>query len=707
MTTDSPIADLATNSLLTPWTGPFGLAPFSHIKPEHFLPALREGMRQHKAEIDAIATNPEPVTFENTILAMEQAGRLFSRVNLAFHALTGSDTNDALDAIEREIGPEESAHDDAITFNEALFKRIDTVFEARENLDAQAKRLVEKIHRGFVESGAKLPAETKKRVSAINTRLTELTTQFKQNNVADTNAYQLVLEDGDDLAGLPQSFLDASAAAAEQRGHPGKHVVTLNASSRVGFLTYAQRRELREALFRASKNRGDQDNEFDNKAIILEKVRLRAELARHMGYDTYSAYTTSDRMAKNPANVHKLLDELWSYSRPALIAEKAELEELAHSLGHNGELEEWDVYYYANILRERECAFNEEEAKQYFTLDKTIAAAFDTASRLFGLQFREVTDFDHYHPDVRAWEVLDAAGQHRALFLGDYFSRPSKKSGAWMWHLRSSDRTMPEGEQSPIVYNVCNFNKPAPGKSCLLTLDDVRTTFHEFGHALHDMLSQVDYPSLAGTSVKWDFVELPSQLFEHWSMTDEILGDFAHHHETGAAMPQELRHKIRKAEKFRQGYFVSGILSGSMLDMAWHDQTEDANVTDVHAFEQQLAAKIELPKILAYRPPSASFSHIFSGGYAAAYYSYLWSMVLDSDAFQAFVETGDAFNPEVGKRLHDYVYSAGDSQDPAELYRKFRGRDATVMPLLQDFGFLPESSQPSPSQKAQPDAPTL
>ncbi len=694
-------SDLLANPLLTVWQTPFGLPPFAAIKSEHYLPALREGIKQAQAEIDAIANNTDAPTFENTIIAMETAGALLSRIHNLFGALTGADTNEALQKTETEIAPQLAEHGNSVMLNAALFARIDSVYEARAKLPPQAQRLVEKYHRDFVESGAKLGENAKKRVGAINIKLSELTTQFSQNKLAEQNDYMLVLKDEKDFEGLPESVIAAAAATAAEHDLQGQHIITLNGSNRSAFMMHSPRRELREDLWKALNDRGDRDNAHDNKIIVLEIVKLRRALAREMGYVSFNDYVLADRMAKKPANVQTLLNEVWTHARPAALAEKIELEDLARDLGHNAEIKPWDWAYYANILRKKLVDFDAEEAKQYLTLDQVLKGVFATATNLFGITFKEVSGLSLYHSDVRAWEVLNADGTHRALFLGDFYARPSKRGGAWMSELRGYNPLAPDEQKTPIIYNVCNFNKPATGDACLLSLRDAETVFHEFGHALHGMLTKADYPSLAGTNVKWDFVELPSQLFEHWLMTDEVLGTYAKHYKSGEPMPQILREKIRQSKRFKQGNFAAGFVASIQLDLAWHALTDDADVDDLRAFERDLYQRLEVPETAQPFYRSTSFGHLFDNptGYASGYYSYLWAQVLDADAFEAFKETGNVFDPATAQKLHDYVYSAGDSEDPAELYRKFRGRDAGTEPLLRNFGFLNDNSQTHSSAK--------
>ena len=591
-------------------------------------------------------------------------------------------------ATEQEIMPLLTAHGNNVYQNEALFARVKAVYENRATLSPVQRRLVEKYHRSFVESGAALPEAARNRAAEINIRLSELATQFGQNILAENKDFCMWLE-GDDLQGLPQTLLDALAASAAELGQPGKYALTYSLSVVLPFLTFSTRRELRERVETARKARGDHDNAHNNTALMTEIATLRAELAQLMGFNTYSAYALDDTMAHTPANAKKLLDQVWAKAKEAGERDRADLQLIAADEGLNGDIRAWDWRYYAEKLRQQRYALSEEETQPYFTLDRMIEASFSTASQLFGIDFAEVTDLALHHPDARAWKVTKN-GQDVALFIGDYYARASKQSGAWMSELRGQNALTGE---LPVIYNVCNFNKPAPGKPSLLSMDDVRTIFHEFGHALHGMLSRASYPGLAGTNVSRDFVELPSQLFEHWALTKPILSQFARHYETGEAIPDALIDKIRRTMKFDTAHQKVEYTSAAMYDLAIHDKADFTGFAPA-AFEQDFKASVDMPAYasMIHRPPN--FKHIFEGGYSSMYYSYLWSEVLDADAFEAFEETGNVFSPEVGQRLHDYIYSAGNSEDPAKLYEKFRGRPATIDALLRKLGFAADEDAP-------------
>jgi peptidyl-dipeptidase Dcp len=675
---------VANNPLVAEWTGPFGLPPFAALKPEHFPPAFEQGIAGHRAEIDAIAANPARPNFDNTVAAMERSGALLTRVSNTFFVLAGADTSDDLQAIEREISPLLARHDNEIYLNEPLFQRIDDLHRRRHELGltAEQQRVLERYHTHFVRAGAGLDAEKKRRLAEIGERLASLGTAFDQNVLADEKAFALVLEEGD-LAGLPDFVLAAARAAAEERGFSGKHVITLSRSSIEPFLQFSSRRDLREKAHHAWLKRGENGGASDNRDIIAEMAALRAERAKLLGYASFADYRLADQMAKTPKAVRELLDNVWQRGRARAERERDELQAKIREEGGNFAVAPWDWRYYAEKVRKARYAIDEAETKPFFQLDRMIEAAFETARRLFGLTFSSV-DMPLYHPDVRAWEVKDGDGKHVGLFLGDYFARESKHSGAWMTSLRDQEKLA--GEIRPIIVNVMNFSKPEPGHAALLSFDDARTLFHEFGHALHGLLSNVTYPLLSGTSVSSDFVELPSQLYEHWLETPEILKKYARHCRTGEPMPQALLDRVLAARNFNQGCATVEYTASALVDIDLHS-LRDAEGIDVTAFERQALARIGMPDEIAMRHRLPHFQHLFSGGgYAAAYYSYLWSEVLDADAFLAFEEKGNVFDPNTAQRLHDYIYSAGNLRDPAEAYTAFRGRLPTVDALLKKRG---------------------
>ena len=674
----------AANPLLGAWTGAFGLPPFAALKPEHFPPAFQQALARQRAEVDAIAANPAAPDFDNTVAAMELGGELLNRVSSVFFVLAGADTSDALQEVERDISPLLARHSNEIYLSEPLFRRFDGLHRRRESLGltVEQKRVLDRYHTHFVRAGAALAADKKQRLAAIGERLATLGTTFGQNVRADEKAFALVPEDGD-LAGLPDFVLAAARAAAEERGFPGKHVITLSRSSIEPFLQFSARRDLREKAHHAWLKRGENSGATDNRAVITEMVQLRTERARLLGFETFADYRLDDQMAKTPKAVRELLDNIWGRGRARARRERDDLQAKVREEGGNFAIAPWDWRYYAEKVRKERYDIDEAETKPFFQLERMIEAAFETAHRLFGLNFSPV-DVPLYHPDVRAWEVKDAGGEHVGLFLGDYFARESKASGAWMTSLRDQEKLA--GDIHPIIVNVMNFSKPEPGHAVLLSFDDARTLFHEFGHGLHGLLSNVTYPLLSGTAVSSDFVELPSQLYEHWLEVPEILKKYARHCSTGEPMPQALLDRVLAARNFNQGCATVEYTSSALVDIDLHS-LRDADKLDVTGFERDTLARLGMPNEIVMRHRLPHFQHLFSGGgYAAAYYSYLWSEVLDADAFLAFEEKGNAFDPETAKRLHDYIYSAGNLRDPAEAYKAFRGRLPTVDALLKKRG---------------------
>jgi len=675
------------NPLLAAWTGPFGAPPFSQVRPEHFRPAFTAAIDERRAEIAAIKDNPEPPSFENTILALERAGGALDRVGRVFFHLAGADSNDEIEAIEREMAPLLARERNAVYLDDVLFQRVDAVYAARENpkLDAEARRLIERYRLAFVRSGAGLPAETKARLAEIAERLATLGAEFGQNVLADEKSFVLFLEEPADLAGLPSEFLAAAAETAAQRGKPGKHAVTLSRSSIEPFLQFSARRDLREKAFRAFVARGANGGAHDNAAIMSETVRLRDERARLLGYASFADYRLDDTMAKTPSAATGLLSQVWTPARAQALRDADALQAMIAEEGGNFELKPWDWRYYAEKRRRALYDFDEGVLKAHLPLERIIEAAFHVAHRLFGLSFVELRDIELPHKDARAWSVSDASGATIALFIGDYFARPSKHSGAWMNALR--DQAKLDGKILPIVLNTMNFAKPGAGEACLLSYDEAHTLFHEFGHALHGMLSDVTYPWLSGTHVARDFVELPSQLYEHWLDQPEILRQFARHHETGEPMPEALLEKVKAARRYGQGFATVEFLGSAFFDMAVHSLANPGEI-DVAALQARELAAIEMPQTIAPRHSAPHFQHIFSGeGYSAGYYSYLWSEVLDADGFEAFLETGDAFNPALAARLKRFIYSAGNSRPPEDLYAAFRGRAPHPDALLRKRGF--------------------
>ncbi len=665
------------NPALVNWTGHEGLPRFEAINDEDFAPAFDAAFVRHEAEIDAIAINPEPPSFENTVVALEIAGDELSRVSALFWTKAGAHTNEVIQALERDIAPKMSRHYSKIGTNPALFSRIDTLWEKRKELglDLEATRVLERHWKGFVKSGAKLAKPEQERLAVINETLAGLGAKFGQNVLADEKNWTLLLASEEELAGLPDFLKDAMAAAARDRGEDGKYAVTLSRSIIEPFLTFSENRELREQAFRAWTGRGENGGETDNRGIIAETLSLRAEKAKLLGYENYAALKLDDTMAKTPEAVNGLLLQVWEKAVMRAREEEAELAKLIAAEGRNHEVMPWDWRHYAEKLRAEKFSFSESELKPYLQLERIIDACFDVAGRLFGITATEKKGIAIYHPDVRVFEIRDAAGKLVALFLGDYFARSSKRSGAWMSSFQSQHKlTLKNGTvgEIPIVYNVCNFAKPADGKPALLSLDDARTLFHEFGHALHGMLSNVTYPSVSGTGVSRDFVELPSQLYEHWLTVPEILKKYAVHYRTGEPMPQALLDKVLAARTFNSGFATVEFTSSALVDMAYHTAE---SVSDPMALEAAALEKIGLPTSIVMRHRSPHFLHVFSGdGYSAGYYSYMWSEVLDADAFAAFEETGDPFDAAMAAKLKGHIYSIGGAVDPEDAYKAFRGK---------------------------------
>ncbi len=674
-----------TNPLLTAWRTPFGLPPFDCIRPADYGPAFKEALARHRQEIAAIGANPAKPTFANTIVALEKTGAALDRVADVFFNLASSDTSAELQEIERKIAPVLAEHWNAIQLDQKLFRRIEDLYERRDRLklDAEQLRLLERTTTTFVRAGARLDAKSRKRVAEINTRLAELMTAFGQNVLADEQSWRLALDGEADLAGLPQGVRDAAARTAADLKSPARYIITLSRSSIEPFLQFSARRDLREEAFKAWIRRGENGGKTDNRKIVAEIVKLRAELAKLMGYRTFAAYRLDDTMAKTPEAVRDLLERVWSAALDRVDEERSALTALARKEGGNYRLEAWDWRYLAEKERKARYDLDESEIRPYLQLDAMITAAFDTASRLFGLKFKELKDAPVYHPDVRAWEVTTKAGEHVGVFLGDYFARPSKRSGAWMSSFRGQHK-LGRG-QRPIVVNVLNFARGAEGQPTLLSIDDARTLFHEFGHGLHGLLSDVTYPSLAGTSVSRDFVELPSQLYEHWLTRPEVLKKFATHYKTGKPIPDSLIKRMTAARTFNQGFATVEYIASALVDMDLH-ALESADGLDVGVFETAALERLGMPREVVMRHRIPHFQHIM-GGYAAGYYSYLWSEVMDADAFAAFEEAGDIYDKKTARRLKEHVYSAGNRRDPLEAYVAFRGRPPEVESLLKKRGF--------------------
>jgi peptidyl-dipeptidase Dcp len=681
-------AKKSSNPLLAKWTAPFEMPPFDKIEPAHFRPAIDKAIETHKAEIEKLLSSLSSPTFSNTISAMEKSGTDLGRVLRVFYNLTGSHTNPELQAIERDIAPILSQHSTSISLDPRLFERVDTIHARgkRQKLDTEQRRVLERTHAGLVRSGARLGSEAKKRMAEINARLATLGTTFSQNILADEQAYKLILETEADLAGLPDFVRAAAKRAGNDLGHEGKHIITLARSSIESFLQFSTRRDLREAAFSAWIRRGEGGGTHDNRAVATEILALRAERARLLGFTTFAKFRLEDTMAKTPENVRGLLDKVWTAAVTKAGEERGMLQRMVDSEGGNFQIEAWDWRHYAERVRKAEFDLDEGEIKPYLQLDRMIDAAFDTATRLFGITFEERTDLPKYHPDIRIWEVKRADGSHLGVFVGDYFARPSKRSGAWMSAFRGQQRL--KADIRPIIVNVLNFARGADGEPTLLSFDDARTLFHEFGHALHGLMSDVTYPSIAGTAVSTDFVELPSQLYEHWLEQPEVLKKFARHHKTGEPMPDALLERLKAANNFNQGFATVEYVSSALADMELH-ALEKFDDFDLSRFEADMLKRLGMPREIVMRHRLPHFAHIFSGGgYASGYYSYMWSEVMDADAFDAFEETGNVFDPTMAKKLAEFIYAAGNRRDPAEAYTSFRGRLPTPEAMMRNRGLV-------------------
>ena len=677
-----------TNPLLQPWATPYALPPFAALRPEHFAPALREAMHQHRSELDTIAAQAEPATFDNSVARLDAAGRLLARLEGAFHNLCASETSPALQQVQREMAEPMAAHSNAVYMHAGLFARIDALHEQRAGLGLTAEqlRLLEQTHLDFVRAGARLAPTAQQRYAALMERLAALTTQFGQNVLADENAYRLSLNSEADLAGLPDFVRTAAQQAAADRGLPG-HVITLSRSLLVPFLSFSERRDLREAAWRAWTSRGEHPGANDNRAIVREILQLRAEQAALHGRACYADYALDNRMARDQGAVQRLLDNVWQRALPALERERGQLLALMREAGVADAIEPWDWRYWAEKVRQRTYALDDAEIKPYFPLERMVAAAFDCAERLFGVRFTERADLPVYHPDVKAYEMRDRDGRVAGIFLHDNYARASKRSGAWMSSFRQQTRN--GGEVIPVIVNNNNFAKAAPGQPTLLSFDDVRTLFHEFGHGLHGLLSSVGYERLSGTNVLSDFVELPSQLFEHWMSEPAVLRRHARHVATGESIPDALIERLAAARRFGQGYETVRYTASALTDMAVHALPMGQLPDDVVAFEAQVLQQRGLPAGVGLNHRFSHFQHLFAGsGYAAGYYVYLWAEVLDADAYDAFVEAGDPFDAAVATRLQRHIYAAGDSVEPGATYAAFRGRAAQLEPMLKKRGLL-------------------
>ena len=686
------------NPFFAEFETPHGVPPFDKIKIEHYLPAFEEAMKRNNDEIASILNNSDAPTFENTVVALDQSGEMLDRVASIFFAIKGADTNSGIDSVAKIITPKLTEHSDNINLNADLFKRIEAVkqndYEGRSKEDQQ---LIDRFYKSFIRSGIALDDAKQERMREINKEMSVLTLDYGNNILEETANFELVIDDEKDLAGLPASLVAAAAETAKERKHEGKWVFTLDKPSWEPFVQYADNRALREKIYKAMYMRANNDNEFDNKKIIEKIVSLRLERANLLGYQTHADYVLDETMAKTPENVNKLLADLWKYAIPQAKKESAELLAMAKKEGDKiDKIESWDWWYYAEKVRKAKYDLDEELVKEYFVADNVRAGVFAVANNLYGIKFNKI-DIPVYQKDVEAFEVTEADGKLIGVIYFDSYARPgAKRAGAWMGSLR--DQSVKDGKNIyPIVYNVGNYNPPADGKPALLNMDQVETMFHEFGHALHGLLSQCNYSTLSGTSVARDFVELPSQIMEHWAFQPEVMKMYAKHYQTGEVIPDELIKKINNAGTFNQGFKTTEIVAAAMLDMAYYTMTSDPNLAidkvegkpgfDVNKFESDAMNKAGLISEIIPRYRSTYFQHIFSGGYSAGYYSYLWSEVLDSDAFEVYEEKG-LFDQETAKSFRENVLSKGGSDDPMTLYKKFRGAEPNPVYMLKNRGLI-------------------
>ena len=664
---------------------PYNVPPFDKIKNEHFKPAILEGIKKHEEEINAIANSSDAPTFENTILAMENAGELLSNVNVVFSNLNSANTNKEIQNIAKETAPNLSAHRDNIYLNEKLFARVKALWDKKETLglNLEQAKILDNSYKDFVRSGANLSDSDKAILRKINGELSLTSLKYGQNILAETNKYELVIESKKDLAGLPQGLIDAAAADAKAKGKEGKWVFTLSNSSVMPFLQYSSNRALRKQIWNAYQTKGNHDDELDNKKNAVELANLRGQKARLLGFKSHSNYVLEESMAKTPENVNKLLNDLWKPALEIAKTEASDIQKMMAKDGIKGAVQPYDWRYYTEKIRKERFDLDEEELKPYFSLENVRKGVFQVTEKLYGIQFKELNNVPKYHPDATVWEVTEADGSPIGIIYMDFHPRDSKRGGAWMTSYRTQ-KTVDGKRLAPVISIVCNFTKPSGDTPALLTFDEVSTFFHEFGHALHGLLSNVTYRSLAGTSVPRDFVELPSQIMENWAAEPEVLKMYAKHYKTGDVIPDALVNKLKKAGTFDQGFATTEYLAASLLDLAYHSQTKDITV-DANTFEKAAMTKIGLIESIIPRYRSTYFSHIFSGGYSSGYYSYIWSGVLDTDAFEVF-KTTTLFNPEKAKSFRENVLEKGGTEDPMVLYKRFRGAEPSIEPLLRKRG---------------------
>ncbi len=675
------------NPFLSPYHTSFGTVPFDQIKLEHFLLAIEQGIKEGKAEIEAIKNNPEAATFANTIEKLERNGELIGKVSTVFFNLNSAETSDEMQALAQEVSPLLTAYSNEIRLDEKLFERVKEAFENTDpkSLNKEQAWLLEKIYKGFTRNGALLNKKDKEKLKAISTELSMKTLKFSENLLKDAALFELWIEDEEDLAGLPDGVREAAKMTAKEKGKENAWVFTLDYPSYIPFMKYSDQRALREKLYKAFASRAMNDNEFNNEAVIKDIVSLRIEKAKLLGYNTHADYVLEERMAQKPAHVTQLWDELLEYALPIAQEDLKEVQALANQMGEPKEIRQWDFAYYSEKLKDQKFSLSDELLKPYFQLEKVIDGAFQTAGKLYGISFRELTDVPKYHQDVITYEVLDDQGKHLAILYADFFPRKGKRSGAWMTSYRGQNKYDGK-EQRPHVSIVCNFTKPTNTKPSLLTFNEVTTLFHEFGHALHGIFANGYYESLSGTSVYWDFVELPSQLMENWCYEAECLNLFARHYQTDEVIPLELVQKIKDSINFMSAYQTVRQVGLGQLDFAWHNR-QTVPEQPVDQYEKESTSKTSLFPNLDGTSTSCSFGHIFAGGYSAGYYSYKWAEVLEADAFEFFKETG-IFNRETAMKFKNEVLSKGGSTHPMELYKNFRGQAPKVDALLRKSGLV-------------------
>jgi peptidyl-dipeptidase Dcp len=675
----------AANPFFSEFATPFGVPPFERIKPEHFMPAFDQGMAEQRAEVAAIAADPAPPSFANTLEALDRSGALLKKVSGVFYNLNSSLTNDALQQIAKDVAPKLAKHRDDIALDAGLFGRVQTVYESRAGLGLtpEQNRLLEETYKDFVRGGANLPPDKKDRLRAVNEELSVLTVKFGENILKENNAFELVIDDEADLAGLPPSVVTGATETAKEHGKPGQWVFTLQKPSLIPFLTYSEKRDLREKMFTAYIMRGNHGDALDNKANAARIAALRVERANLLGYPTHAAYVLEENMAKTPEAVYAFLEKVWAPALKRAKAEAAEMQGLIRAEGRDFALAPWDWWFYAEKLRKAKYDLDDSALRPYFQLENVRNGAFMVAGKLYGISFVERSDIPKYADDVRVFEVKDADGSHLGILYVDYYPRPNKEGGAWMSNYR--EQSIVNGKDiRPVIVNNGNFSRPTGGEPALISFEEATTLFHEFGHALHGLLTRCAYDSLSGTNVPRDFVELPSQIMENWARDPEVLKMYATHYKTGEPIPDALIEKIQKSRFFNQGFETVEYIAASFLDMDWHSLTEAKEVEPL-AFEAASMARIGLIPEIVSRYRTTYFNHIFSGGYSAGYYSYLWAEVLDSDAFQAFKETS-LFDQATAQSFRKNILEKGNSDDPMALYKAFRGREPSIEPLLKKRG---------------------